>query len=78
MWKRILLAYLAVALVAFVVWMVPVAEADRQGAFWPQTWKVTKQQRALAYLAFRHVVKFRRRRPREAVASQFCVASAAL
>lgn len=58
MWKRILLAYLAVALVAFVVWMVPVTKQIGRQAFWPQTWKVTKQSALWPYTAFRHVVKF--------------------
>jgi hypothetical protein len=58
MWKRILFAYLAVALVAFVVWMVPVTKQIGKNAFWPQTWKVTKQSVLWPYTAFRQVVKF--------------------
>ncbi|MDQ8726992.1 hypothetical protein [Bradyrhizobium sp. LHD-71] len=58
MWKRILFAYLAVALVAFVVGMVPVTKQFGKRAFWPQTWKVTTQSATWPYLAFRHVVKF--------------------
>jgi hypothetical protein len=58
MWKRILIAYLAVAFVAFVVWMVPVTKQISKKAFWPQTWKVTKQSVLWPYVAVRHVVKF--------------------
>jgi hypothetical protein len=58
MWKRILLAYLAVALVAFVVWMVPVAKQIGKRPFWPQTAKVAKNSALWPYVAFRHVVKF--------------------
>lgn len=58
MWKRILFAYLVVALVAFVVAMVPVTGQIGKRAFWSQTWKVTTQSALWPYLAFRHVVKF--------------------
>ena len=58
MWKRILLAYLAVALIAFVVWMIPVTKQLGKRAFWPQTWSVTKQSALWPYTAFRRVVRF--------------------
>jgi hypothetical protein len=58
MLKRILFAYLAVAVVAFVVWMVPVTKQIGKRAFWPQTWKVTQQSALWPYAALRHVVKF--------------------
>ncbi len=58
MWKRILLAYVAVALIAFVVWMVPVTKQIGKKAFWPQAWKVTQQSALWPYAAFRHVVKY--------------------
>jgi hypothetical protein len=58
LWKRILIAYLAVALVAFVVWMVPVTKQIGKRAFWPQTWKVTKQSALWPYTAARQVVRF--------------------
>lgn len=58
MWKRILLAYLAVALIAFVVWMLPVTKQFGKRAFWPQTWKVAQTSALWPYVALRHVVKF--------------------
>ena len=58
MLKRILLAYLAVALIAFVVWMVPVAKQFGKRAFWPQTMKVAQSSALWPYAALRHVVKF--------------------
>jgi hypothetical protein len=58
MWKRILLAWLVVALVAFAVGMVPVSKQVGKRAFWPQTLKVAKQSALWPYAAFRHVVKF--------------------
>ena len=58
LWKRILFAYLVVAVIAFVVGMVPVAKQFRTRAFWPQTWSVTKQSAVWPYVAFRRVVKF--------------------
>lgn len=58
MWKRILLAYLAVALVAFVVWMIPVTKHFGKKTFWSRTLKVTQQSVLWPYVAFRHVVKF--------------------
>jgi len=57
MWKRILLAYLVVALVAFVVWMIPVTKQIGKRAFWPQTWKAAQTSALWPYAAFRHVVK---------------------
>jgi hypothetical protein len=57
LWKRILVAYLVVALVAFVVWMVPVTKQVGKRAFWPQTWKVTKQAALWPYTAVRQVVR---------------------
>jgi hypothetical protein len=57
LWKRILVAYLVVALVAFVVWMIPVTKQVGKRAFWPQTWKVTKQSVLWPYAAVRHAVK---------------------
>lgn len=58
MWKRVLLAYLAVALVAFAVWMVPVTKQIGKRAFWPQTWKVAQNSALWPYVAFRRVVRF--------------------
>jgi hypothetical protein len=58
MLKRILLAYLAAALIAFVVWMIPVTKQFGKRAFWPQTWKAAQQSALWPYVAFRHVVKF--------------------
>ena len=58
MWKHILLAYLAVALVAFVVWMIPVTKHIGKKAFWSQTTKVAQRSALWPYVAFRHVVKF--------------------
>ena len=57
MWKRILLAYLVVAAVAFVIWMVPVTKQIGRRAFWPQAWKVTQQSALWPYTAVRRVVR---------------------
>jgi hypothetical protein len=46
-----------VALIAFVVWMLPVTKQMGKRAFWPQTWKVTKQSALWPYTAVRQVVK---------------------
>jgi hypothetical protein len=58
MWKRALFTYLAVALIAFVIWMVPVAKQFGKRGFWPQTFKVAQSSALWPYVAFRHVVKF--------------------
>ena len=57
MWKRILIAYLTVAAVAFVIWMVPVAKHVGKRAFWPQAWKVTQQSALWPYTAVKQVVR---------------------
>ena len=57
MLKRILLAYLVVAVVAFMVWMIPVTQQLGKRAFWSQTWSVTKHSALWPYTAFRQVVR---------------------
>ena len=58
MWKRVLFTYLAVALIAFVLWMIPVAKQFGKRGFWQQTYSVAKSSALWPYVAFRHVVKY--------------------
>ena len=58
LWKRILFAYLVVAVIAFVVGMVPVTKQFGKRAFWPQTLNAAKHGVLWPYVAFRQVVRF--------------------
>jgi hypothetical protein len=57
-WKRLLVAYLVVTLVAFVVWMIPVTKQFGKSAVWPQALNVAKQSAIWPYVAFRRLVRF--------------------